>query len=443
MVIGAGAAGEAAANMGASLGAKVAVVEEDLVGGLCAYWACMPSKSLLDSASRRALGAGYSWERAAERRDWMINKSEGHPTDKSAVEKLERAGVKLFRGKARITGPGRVEASENGSLTQTLECKSIICATGSVPIIPKVEGLEEAGYWTNREGTALDDIPSSIVVLGGGPMGVELSQVYARFGSKVTVVCGSSDRVLPRDHQASSAAVTKQLEMDGVRVLTGASACKVTRGGAGRIVDLSDGSKVEAAELLVAVGRRPSDLSALGVEEAGATLGEELHDEQMRIGESVFVAGDAAAGLQFTHIADYEGRVAAKAALGRDARIDLTSVPKATYTDPETAAVGLTVEEAREQGIDAFEVTQDFATTARGYTIEGSFGHVTAVVDRERGLLVGAFAAAPRASELIHEAVLGIKLKVPVSVLADTITAFPTGARVFGNLMYDAIGQMS
>jgi dihydrolipoamide dehydrogenase len=206
-------------------------------------------------------------------------------------------------------------------------------------------------------------------------------------------------------------------------------------------VELDDGSTVEGAQLLVAVGRRPADLRALGVEEAGATLddrGLPLPDDRLRIADGLFVAGDAAGGLQFTHVADYEGGIAVRAALRRPARADLRAVPKVTFTDPEAAAVGSTVEEAQAQGIDAFEISRDFASTGKGQTIEGSRGHLTAVVDGGRGRLVGAFAACPGAGELIHEAVLAIKLDVPLDILADTIHGFPTSARVMGGIFQEA-----
>jgi pyruvate/2-oxoglutarate dehydrogenase complex dihydrolipoamide dehydrogenase (E3) component len=226
----------------------------------------------------------------------------------------------------------------------------------------------------------------------------------------------------------------------------------VERGGAGRRITLSDGSVVEAAELMVAVGRRAADLRELGCEEAGVTLDDRGHaspDDRMAIAEHVYVAGDCAGGPQFTHVADYEGRIAARAAAERPVRADLDTVPAVTFTDPESAAVGLTVQQAWERGLDAFEVTADFATTARGFTIEprrpsdepileGSPGHITAVVDRDRRVLVGAFLACPGAGELIHEQTLAIKHRVPVDVLADTIHAFPTAGRVFGNLMAEA-----
>jgi len=447
IVIGAGAGGEAAGNLGGELGGRVAVVERDLVGGECGFWACMPSKSLLDTAARHAAGTkGFDWQHASDRRDYMISR-EGidYPNDAGHVAALESAGAEVIRGEARIVGKGRVEVRLNGGgAPRTLEASNLIVSSGSVPFVPPLEGLEEAGYWTNREATALRDLPSSIVVLGGGPIGVELAQVYIRFGVK-TVLVESNDRLLPRDHPLSSEHVERQLREERLDIRTGVKAMRVRTGGAGRIVELSDGSSVEGAELLVAVGRRPSDLRAMGIEEAGVELDERggaKPDDRMRVADGVFVAGDAAGGLQFTHIADYEGRVAVRTALGQDARSDLSAVPRCTYCDPEVGAVGMTVPEAQAAGIDAFEVTQDFAVTARGYTIEGSHGHITAVVDRERKVLAGAFAACPGAAELIHEAVLAIKVGVPLDVLADTIHGFPTASRVFGNVVADALKEL-
>ncbi len=445
IVIGSGAAGEGAAYLGRELGARVAVVERELVGGECTYWACMPSKTLLTGALRHVAGGDYPWERASKRRDWMISR-EGldYPSDAEQVAGLEGAGAVVVRGQARILGRGRVEVDVPGRGRQLLEGSSLIVATGSVPVIPPIQGLREAGYWTSREGTSLRDLPSSIVVLGGGVVGVELAQVYARFGVKTVVVEGA-DRILPRDHPRSAQAVADQLRQEGVEIRTGVMAKAVRASGAGRIVELSDGSRVEGAQLLVAVGRHASDPRALGIEAAGVRLGDRgaVHpDEQMRVADGVFVAGDAAGGLQFTHVADYEGKIALRAALGQKVRADLGSVPKGTYTDPETAAVGLTVEEARAQGVDAFEVTQDFATSARGLTLEATAGHLTVVVDRGRRILAGAFAACPGSAELIHEAALAIKLGVPLAVLADTIHAFPTATRAFGGLLEDAAKQL-
>lgn len=451
VVIGAGAGGEAAGTLSAQLGGKVAVVERDLFGGLCSFWACMPSKTLLDAAARRAAGGDYPWEWASARRDWMISRQGiPYPLDAGHVKGLKEAGAEVIRGTARVVGPGRLEVRSDGEAPRTLETRNLVLAVGSAPVIPMVEGLEDAGYWTSNDGTSLRELPSSILVLGGGVVGVELAQVYARFGVRTTLVQGT-DRILPRDHPKSSEIVAEQLTQEGIDIRTNVTATRVTPGGAGRIVELSDGSTVEAADLMVAVGRRPGDLRALGCEDAGVTLnarGQADPDPQMRIHDGVFVAGDCAGGLQFTHVADYQGRIAARAALGQDMRAELAAVPKTTFTDPETASVGLTLQEAWEHGVDAFEMSADFSTSARGFTLEprrrtqgpileGTPGHVTVVVDRDRDMLVGAFAACPGAGELIHEATLAIKVGVPVTVLADTIHAFPTASRVFGNLMAD------
>ncbi len=452
VVIGAGAGGEAAGSLSAQLGSRVAVVERDLVGGLCSFWACLPSKTLLDSAARRAVGASYPWDRASARRDWMISREEiTYPDDAGHVRGLESAGAEVIRGVARVVAPGKIEVRSDGQNPRTLESNALVLAVGSTPVVPNIDGLQKAGYWTSNEGTSLRALPSSIVVLGGGVVGIELAQVYARFGAKTTVIQGT-DRILPRDHPKSSEVVAAQLREEGVDIRTDVTAKAVERGGAGRRVTLSDGSVVEGAEVLVAVGRRAADLRELGCEDAGVTLddrGRATPDDQMRIADGVFVAGDCAGGLQFTHVADYEGRVAARAAVGQDVRTDLSTVPTATFTDPETATVGMTAQAGWEHGLDAFEVTADFSTTARGFSIEprrrsdeaireGSPGHITAVVDRERRILIGAFVACPGAGEMIHEAVLAIKHRVPLDVLADTIHAFPTASRAFGNLMAEA-----
>jgi dihydrolipoamide dehydrogenase len=458
VVIGTGAAGEAAAYAAAARKARVAVVENSLVGGLCSFWACLPTKVLLDSARRRWEGVQYPFERASARRDWMINR-EGidSPDDSGHVRGLEGAGVEIVRGTARITGAGGLEIALKDGGSRSMETRNVVIAAGSTPFIPPVEGLADVGYWTSNDASSARELPSSLVVLGGGPVGVELAQVYARFGVKVSLVEGT--RLLAREHPKTAEIVGAQLEREGIDIRLGGRAVSVERGGAGRIVHLDDGTTVEGAELLVSVGRRPSDLRAMGVEEAGGRLtdrGTADHDDRLSIGDGLFVAGDAAGGLQFTHVADYEGRLAGAATFGDAVHADLTWVPKTTFTEPETGAVGWTVEEAQQHGVDAFEVTADFSTSARGYSIEppwpspdgsaileGTPGHLTAVVDRERKVLVGAFAACPGASELIHEGVVAIKAAVPVSVLADAIHAFPTAGRVFGNLMLDAEQQLS
>jgi pyruvate/2-oxoglutarate dehydrogenase complex dihydrolipoamide dehydrogenase (E3) component len=445
IVIGGGAAGEAAGFAAAALGAPAVLVERDLVGGECPFWACMPSKTLLNSAAQRACGADYEWSHASARRDWMISREEiDYPDDSGHVRRMEAAGTRVIRGEARIVGRGAVEVRTRDGV-QTLQSASVVVAAGSSPFVPPISGLDELPCWTSREATAARELPSSLVILGGGVVGVEMAQVFVRFGVRVTLFEGG-DRILSRDHPLTSKAVADQLVEEGLDVRTGVTAERVRAGGAGRIVELSDGSTVEGAELLVAVGRRPADLRALGAEEAGATLDERgaaTPDEQLRIADGLFVAGDVAGGLQFTHVADYEGGIAARAAAGRAGKADLRVVPKVTFTDPEAAAVGLTVEEAQAQGIDAFEISRDFAGTGKGQTIEGARGHLTAVVDRERKRLVGEFAACPGAGELIHEAVLAMKMDAPLEILADTIHAFPTSARVMGGIYKEAAERLA
>ncbi len=446
IVIGGGPAGEAAGFRGPELDAHVAVVERDLLGGECPFWACLPSKTLLNSAALRHAGADYPWQRASDRRDWMISR-EGtdYPSDAGHVKRMEATGTRVVRGEARIVGPGRVEVRpSNGGSVETLEAPSVIVSAGSTPFVPPIDGLDTVPFWTSRAATSTRDLPSSLVILGGGVVGIELGQVFLRFGTEVTIVEGS-DRILSRDHPRSSAVVAEQLTLEGATIRIGVSAVGVRAGGAGRIVELSDGSFVEGAELLVAVGRRPADLRALGVEEGGVTLderGRATVDEQLGIGPGVFVAGDAAGGLQFTHLADHEGSKAVEAALGRHPSLDLRAVPKATFTDPEVGAVGLTVEEAQAAGLDAFEISRDWATTGKGQTYDDPRGHITAVIDRERKVLAGAFLACPGAAELIHEATLALKLDVPIAVLADTIHAFPTSGKVLGGVFLEAAKQL-
>ncbi len=436
VIIGAGSAGEAAAQLACRRGATVAVVERDLFGGSCPFWACMPSKTLLHGASIHHLGGDYPWSQASDRRDYMINREgSDYPDDAGHVKSLEKAGAVAIRGEARIVGPGRVEVHD-GRL-RTLQGRSLIVAVGSHSRIPPIEGLDADDIWTNRQGTATRELPRSLVILGGGPTGVELAQVYARYGVPTTII-DSNERLLSRDHPRNSAAVTEALEKDGVTVLTGVRAVRLQQGlGADgtRSVELSDGSCVEGHETLVAVGRA-FPLDALGLESIDVQVDDKggvQPDERLRIAPDVYLVGDPAGPEMHTHLAHYQGEMAVRIALGEDVQPDYRAIPRATYTDPETASVGLRLDEALEAGHDALEETQDLAETAKGYVAEAS-GHVTVVVDRRDRVLLGAFICGPGASEAIHEAVLAIKLRVPLAVLADTIHAFPTVSRVMGSL---------
>jgi len=445
VIIGAGAGGEAAAFKARRRGASVAIVDRDLFGGSCPFWACMPSKTLLHAAGVRAVGGDYDWRHAAARRDYMINREDrDYPDDSGHVKGLEKAGATVIRGEAHILGSGRVQV-RTVSETRELTTKNIVVATGSVSKIPDLEGLADVHPWTNRDATSTEDLPASLLVLGGGPTGVELAQVFARYGVP-TVVVEHNHRLLARDHPRNSAAVEAGLTRDGVTIRTGVRAVRA-RAHAGQdgahIIDLDDGTTATGHEVMVAIGR-DFRLAGLGLESLGIDPSKRdgiPHDGRLRIADGLFIIGDPAGPELHTHVAHYQGEMAVRMALGDDIRPDYRALPRATYTDPEAAFVGVSLEEAQAAGSNAFELVQDLATTAKGYVAEAS-GHVTIVVDRASRTLLGAAMAGPAASEVIHEAVLAIKTSTPIDVLADTIHAFPTAARVLGSLFAEAADQL-
>ena len=444
VIIGAGPAGEAAAYKARERGASVAVIDRDLFGGACPFFACMPSKSLLHSAAVHAAGGDYPWAKASKRRDWMISRETGdRPNDSKHHADLEKAGAVPMRGAARLDGPGRVVVTHDDT-KHVIETEAVILAVGSASKVPEIAGLDEVPYWTNREATSTRELPESLLIMGAGPTGVELAQAFGRYGVPVTLVV-PGERILPRDHARSSAAVAAGLARDGVTIHTGARAvaAHAREGTNGRHrFDLDDGSSVEGAAVLLAIGRT-LPLAGLGLETVGVDIssGRLKPDPQLRVAPGVYVAGDPAGPEMHTHVSHYEGELAARIALGDDVRPDFRAIPRAVYTDPEAASVGLLVDEAKERGIDAQELSSDLATSSKGYTAEAE-GHVTIVVDREARTLVGAFMAGPAVSEAIHEAVLAVKLQTPLATLADTIHAFPTVARVMGLLFDEAVEKL-
>jgi pyruvate/2-oxoglutarate dehydrogenase complex dihydrolipoamide dehydrogenase (E3) component len=443
VVVGAGAAGEAAAQYAAARGASVAIVDRQLFGGSCPFWACMPSKALLHAAELHRAGADYPWPRASAFRDYMINReNRDWPDDSGHVEALERAGATVIRGTARFTVPGRltVETADGGV---EIEADAVVVAVGSHSRIPDLPGLAEAAAWTNREGTSTRQLPASLAVMGGGPTGVELAQVYARYAVPTTIV-HPRDRLHDREHPRSSEFLRRGLERDGVAFRFGVRAVAIdpaTGADQPHRIRLSDGSSLDAHAILLAIGREiPLDelnLGAIGVEVRDGRL----PNDNLQIAKDVYVAGDIAGPELHTHLAHYQGELAARRALGEAGVPDYIAIPRATYTDPETASVGLQLHEARERGIDAVELTADIASSAKGYVAEAE-GHVSIVVDRRERVLVGAFMAGPAVSETIHECVLAVKTRVPLDVLADTIHAFPTIARVLGGLFIRASREL-
>ncbi len=436
VVIGAGAAGEAAAHLARSRGASVAIADRALFGGSCPFWACMPSKALLHAAAVHHGGGDYPWSKASTFRDYMINREGAdRPDDSGHVTSLEEAGATVIRGSASLDGPGRVRVGD-----RILEAVAVVLAVGSVSKSPDLPGLAEARPWTNVQGTSARELPRSLAILGGGPTGVELAQVYARYGVPVTLV-HPRDRVHDKEHRRSSELLGASLESDGASLRLNARATRV-RAGEGadgaHLIELDSGEPVEGHEILLAIGR-DLPLDGLGLNTVGvsASNGRLEPDERLAIAENVYVAGDVAGPELHTHLGHYTGEAAARIALGDDYRPAFDAIPRATYTDPETASVGLLLEQARERGIDAQEFTVDIGTSAKGYVAEAQ-GHVTIVVDRAERRLVGASMAGPGVSEAIHECVLAIRAGIPLDTLADTIHAFPTVARVLGTAFIQA-----
>ena len=437
VIVGAGAAGEAAAHYARSRDASVAIIDRGLFGGSCPFWACMPSKALLHAAAVHHGGGDYPWSKASDFRDYMINR-EGTdtPDDSGHVKSLEGAGATVIRGSAALAGPRQVRVGD-----RLLSADVVVLAVGSVSRVPSdLPGLAEAQPWTNVQGTGTRELPRSLAILGAGPTGVELAQVYARYDVPVTLV-HPRDRVHDKEHRRSSELLGESLEADGVRLRLGARATRVEaapRGGAHRIT-LDAGDPVEGHEILLAIGR-DLPLDGLGLETVGVTPkdGRLEPDDRLRVAEGVYVAGDVAGPEMHTHLGHYNGEAAARIALGdAEYRPFLDAIPRATYTDPEVASVGLLLEQAQERGIDAAEYTVDIGTSSKGYTTE-SKGHATIVVDRSKRRLVGAFMAGLAVSEAIHECVLAIRADIPIATLADTIHAFPTVARVLGTAFIDA-----
>jgi pyruvate/2-oxoglutarate dehydrogenase complex dihydrolipoamide dehydrogenase (E3) component len=449
IVIGAGPAGEAATYKARELGASVAIVDQGWFGGSCPHIGCVPSKSLLNGAALHAANpAAYHWAQASARRDYMVNRAADaeEPDDSGHVRALEAAGASVHRGRARIVGHGLVDVSHD-EVSHTLSARAVIVAIGSVSKVPPIDGIGSVATWTNREATLARELPRSLLVLGGGPTGCELAQVYARFGVPTTIV-QSGPRLAPSDHPRNSEAIRATLEGDGVAVRLGVRAVRAENGagrdGAHRI-SLDDGTVAEGHAILLAAGRA-FPLEHIGLEHYGIDAAGRApypRDGRLRVADGLWVVGDAAGPELHTHQGHYQGELAVRMALGETIVPDYRALPRATYTDPEAAFVGLTVEGARATGIDAFELVADFATSARGYGVEATIGHVTIVVDRGSRELIGAAMACPDASAAIHECVLAIKARVPVDVLAETIHAFPSTSRILNGLFSEARRELA
>ena len=444
--LGGGVAGEAIAGGLKDSGLSLAVVERELVGGECPYWGCMPSKTLLRSgetlaeASRaRVLAASrVEWEidfpKVSKRVLWMARDL----NDTGAAAALEATGAKLIRGAGSLTDLHTVVVGGEHIVAR----KAIVIANGSTAAIPPIPGLDKVEYWTNRQATLPRERPASLAVLGGGAVGVELGQAFARLGSKVTVI-EAGPRFLGLEEPEAGAALRPHLEEDGMTLMVSDPCEAVEKHGAGVVLHLKSGAIVKADRLLVATGRRPNveawRESGLAQTERGWLKVDPL---TLEAHANVYGAGDITGLGGFTHLAYYHGQVIARRLRGEDARADHTAVPRVTFTDPEVASVGLSEAVAIERGLEVVVAGADPAEAARGYIHDFHGGALKLVADRKRGVLVGATMVTPRAGEILGELVLAVKVGTPVRDLADIIHPFPAFNRVLGAVLGDLAAKL-
>ena len=424
LVLGAGVAGESfiAALRRLDSDAKITIVEQELVGGECSYWACIPSKTLLRPLeivhrARLAPGAAEAVREVDPKRVFWWRDQVAGKDDTKQAEWVAKQGAALVRGRAEVVEPGRLSVGE-----QQLEYDHLLVATGSTPAIPPVDGLDALDFWGSREGTSANEVPDSLVVLGGGAVGVELAQFYARIGSRVTIV-QNGDHLLPRVDREAGDLIGDVLREEGAEVRLGVTATRASRSDGGVRVELKDGHTLEAAQLLVATGRRPN-IEGFGLEKLDVRL--EKHgivvDDRLSAGERVWAAGDVTGVALFTHVGKYQARIAAVNVAGGDAHADYRAIPASVFTDPQVAMVGDTSGEGAVSASWRLEDVSRAATYARPKRP----GFVKLFADRGRGVLVGAVVVAPEAGEWIGQLTLAIRAEVPVDVLRDTIQPFPT-----------------
>jgi dihydrolipoamide dehydrogenase len=409
VIVGAGSGGEAVAHALAEASRSVALVEAHLVGGECPYLACMPSKALLHDAHLRHLGAGTDFQTAVRRRDRI---AEGR-SDSAAAARAVDAGITLIRGRGEV-GQDLVEV-DGCELGWT----DLVIATGSSPVRPDIPGLDQVPTWTSDQALSSDELPDSLLVMGGGAVGCELAQVYRRFGAAVHLV-ESGPQLLGKEETTIAAALAEVLRDEGVEVLLGTSVERFESDSA----VLSNGSSLAFDRVLVATGTKPVIPPVFGD-------GLEVDERCRVVGHPhVWAVGDVTGKAPYTHTASYQARVVAANLLGEDAVADYRSIPRAVYTEPTVASAGMDAEAAAEQGIRAVTATMDLGETARALTEEAG-GRLVLTADADKGVLVGAAAIGPHADAWIGEAVLAIRAEVPLSVLTDVVHPFPTFSEAY------------
>ena len=440
VVVGMGPGGEHAAIKLGRAGLDVVAVEDRLVGGECPYYGCVPSKMMIAAAHAVAAVHRVSdfagtaqvqpdWSQVATR---VREEATDDWDDKVAVERLEESGVTFVRGRALLAGPGRVEVGD----TTYVARRGVVLNTGTAPSAPPVDGLADTPYWTNRDAVALTELPASVVVLGGGAIGCEFAQVFARFGVKVTVV-EASDRLLAAEEPEASELLEKAFAAEGIQVLTGAEIASVGYADGTFTLDLGD-QQVTADKLLVAAGRRPN-LAGIGLESVG--LDPEARtvetDERLRAGERLWAVGDITGKGAYTHVSMYQAAVVVRDILGEDGPLaDYRAVTRVAFTDPEVASVGMSEAQAREAGLEPTTAVGDLG--ARGWLAKEE-GLVKLVADPARGILVGACVVGSAGGEILSMLATAVHAEIPLTTLRSMHFAYPTYHRAVETVLDDLL----
>jgi len=441
--IGLGPGGESAATHLAEGGLSVVGIEAELVGGECPYWGCVPSKMAIRAANLLAEGrripgmAGASTITAdyAPVAARIRDEATDDWNDQVAVDRIESKGVTFVRGRAKLVGATRVSVGE-----RVFEARrAILLNTGTKPFIPPIPGLIDTPFWDNRGAIAATEIPTSLAVIGGGAIGVELGQVFARFGAHVTVL-EEADRILELEEPESSAVLEEVFAAEGIEVVTDARLSSVSFDGSVFHVAIDGRGDLTVERLLVATGRRP-DLAALGVAAIGLDPSARAIpvDGRLRAAPGVWAIGDVTGKGAFTHVSMYQAAIAAKDILGEDPdEADYRALPRVTFTDPEIGSVGLTESEARAAGLPVAVGHADIPRSARGWIHKaGNAGLIKLVADTDRGILVGATSAGPTGGEVLGLLALAVHAEVPIASLRSMIYAYPTFHRAIEAALAD------